>query len=138
MPDEKVLDVVDLKHRLSCDLASEDSVTKHTTVMYMVYMTIKANERLTVNSVKALLCSEYLVAEQAIDAAIAGLISRSMFACVKRWKAPGRPIGDMQVSVTEPPPPEFLEWLRRSEEKMPELSIFVAPLYQHKQARSAP
>lgn len=137
MSDEK-LDSIELKHRLSCALASEDTSVRHATIMYMVYSTIKANERLTVNSVKALLCGEYLIAENAIDAAIAGLISRSMFACVKRWKAPGRPVGDMQVSVTEPPPPEFLEWLRRIGEKMPELLIFVAPIYQHKQIRSLP
>lgn len=125
-------DKIDLKHRFSCGLASDDQSRRHAIVMYMVYTTIKANERLTVNSVKALLCGEYMLSENAVDAAIAGLISRSMFACVKRWKAPGRPIGDMQVSVTEPPPHEFIEWLRRTEEKMPELNIFIPPIYQHK------
>ena len=126
------MDVIDLKHRLSCGLASEDSTVRHSIVMYMVYNTIKANERLTVNSVKALLCGEYLVPETVIDAAIAGLISRSMFACVKRWKDPGQPVGRMKVSVTEPPPSEFLEWLRRTEEKMPELKVFDPPIYQHR------
>ena len=130
--DATAMDKIELKQRFSCGLASEDSTIKHSIVLYMVYTTIKANERLTVNSVKALLCGEYMLSEQAVDAAIAGLISRSMFACVKRWKAPGRPIGDMQVSVTEPPPNEFIEWLRRTEEKMPELQIFIPPIYQHK------
>lgn len=125
-------DVIDLKHRLCCGLASDDAAVRHSVVLYMVYNTIKANERLTVNSVKALLCAEYLVTETAVDAAIAGLISRSMFACVKRWKDSGQPVGNMKVSVTEPPPDEFLEWLRRTEEKMPELKVFDPPIYQHK------
>ena len=129
---EEVLDSIELKHRLSCGLASDDPKVKHTIVLYMVYHTIKANERLTVNSVKALLCGEYMVAESSIDAAIAGLISRSMFNCVERWKASGRTIGEMLVSVTEPPPNEFTEWLRRAEDKMPELKVFTSPIYLHK------
>lgn len=126
------LDVISMKHKFSCVLASDDLEVRHSAVVYMTYMTIKANEKLTVNSVKALLCSEYLLPETSIDAAIAGLISRSMFACVRRWRASGRPIGDTQVSVTEPPPAEFLEWLRRTEVQLPELKIFNPPIYQYK------
>ncbi len=126
------MDIIALKQKLSFNLCGQEPEDLTITVMYMAYKTIEANKRLKVNQLKALLCVEYLIKEDVIDGVLSGLVSRSMFACVKRWRDPDKSIGDMNLSVTEPPPPEFSEWLRRSEEKYPEFSVFTPPLYQKK------
>lgn len=126
------MNVLDLKQKLSFNLGNLDKENGHTTVLYMVYKTIEANKRLTVKAVKALLCVEYLIPEENIDSALAGLISRSMFDCVKRWKNPSKGVSDMQVSITEPPPEEFKQWLARAEDTYPELSMFKPPIFQYK------
>jgi hypothetical protein len=89
------MDVIEQKQKLSRNLSSADQDAYHTSVMYIVYKTIQANRRLTVNKLKALLCVEYLIKDEMIDGVLSGLVSRSMFACVKRWRNPERPIGEM-------------------------------------------
>lgn len=125
-------DPIELKQKLSFNLSGQDAELHHTTVMYMVYRTIEKNKKLTVNKLKALLSAEYLLGDAVIEGALSGLVSRSMFACVKRWRNPNRPVGDMQIYVTEPPPDEFIEWLSRAEGRHPEFRVFVPPIYQHK------
>lgn len=125
-------DPIQLKQKLCFNLSGQDAELHHTTVLYIVYRTIERNKKLTVNKLKALLSAEYLLSDALIEGALSGLVSRSMFACVKRWRNPQRPVGDMQIYVTEPPPDEFVEWLARTEAKHPELKVFDPPVYQHK------
>lgn len=126
------IDTISLKQKLSSNLCGHATDDLTTTVMYMAYRTIEANRRLRVNHLKAMLCVEYLIKEDVLDGVLSGLISRSMFACVKRWRDPDKTVGDMNLSVTEPPPPEFSEWLRRAEEEHPEFAVFTPPIYQRK------
>lgn len=127
-----VCDPVDLKHRFVCNLMSQDEELRNSIVLYMVYTTLSKHDKLTVDAVKSLLCSEYFVSEAAIDGAIAGLVARSMFASATRFRAPGAPVGSTYVSVRKPPTEHFAEWLRRIEAQMPELSVFEAPIYGKK------
>lgn len=126
------MDIIELKQKLGSNLSGQDQDAMFATVMYFAYKTIAANTRMTIKKLKALLCVEYLIKDDVLDGVLSTLVSRSMFACVKRWRDPDRPIGDMCISVTEPPPPEFMEWLVRTETKYPELSVFAPPLYHHK------
>lgn len=126
------MDIIELKQKLSYNLSNQDSELYHMTVMYLCYKTIEANKRLTVNQLKALLCVEYMIRDNALEGALSGLVSRSMFACVKRWRDPKLEVGNMNLSVTEPPPPEFVEWLTRSSSQHPELSVFEPPIFQRK------
>ena len=121
-----------LKQKLGSNLSGVDEDARFASVMYFAYKTLAANRKMTVLKLKALLCVEYLIKEDLLEAAISSLVSRSMFNCVKRWRDPERPIGEMYISVVEPPPPEFEEWLARTEAKYPELSVFVPPIYHHK------
>ena len=126
------MDMIELKQKLGSNLSGQDPDALFATTMYFAYKTISANTRMTVKKLKALLCVEYLIKEDLIDGVLSTLVSRSMFACVKRWRDPERPISDMSISVTEPPPPEFTEWLTRAELKYPELLVFTPPMYHHK------
>lgn len=127
------MDVIDLKQKLGSDLSGQDPEALTATVMYFAYKTISSNKRLTVKKLKALLCVEYLINEGVLDGAIAQLVARGTgFSCVKRWRDPERPISDMAISVIDPPPTEFLNWLSRTEERYPELAVFIPPLYHHK------
>jgi hypothetical protein len=120
------------KTKFACCLATEDPEARNIFTMYMVYKTVEHNRRLTINSVKALLTCEYMLSEVAIDAALAGLVSRSTFACVNRWKAPGKHVGTTQLSVVSPVPPTFSEWLDWVETQYPELLVFSPPEFRYK------
>ena len=126
------MDTIEQKQKLGANLSGRDSEAQFSTIMWFVYRTIEANKRMTVRKLKALLCVEYLIKEDMIDGVLSSLVSRSMFACVKRWRDPGRPIDDMSLVVNSPAPPEFAEWLARNLEKYPELSQFEPPIYCHK------
>lgn len=126
------MDAIDLKQRLGLNLSGSDKEAQFATVLYFCYKTIACNTQLTVKKLKALLCVEYLISEDLVEAAVSTLVSRSMFNCVTRYRNPERPISDMAISVVKPPPPEFEEWLARTEKKYPELSVFDPPMYQQK------
>lgn len=126
------MDKIELKQRLGMTLSGHDPEAQFAAVMYMSYKTISANTRMTVKKLKALLCVEYLIKEEMLESAVSTLVSRSMFACVKRWRDPEKPISDMSLSVFEECPVEFQEWLKRTEQKHPELSVFEPPIFFHK------
>ncbi len=127
------MDTIDLKQKLGLNLSGRDPDAHFATVMYISYKTILANTRMTVKKLKALLCVEYLIKEDVLESAVSTLVSRSLFACVKRWRDPDKPINDMSISIVEPIPVEFAEWLSRTEIKYPELSVFDPPIYHHKE-----
>lgn len=124
-------DPIELKQRLGYALARRDEV-HHMAVMYVVYKTLEKNTQLTLNRLKALLTVEYMIPEESINGALAALISRSMFNCVTRYKSPDKSIDEMQVSVTKPPPEEFLVWLARVSESHPEFTVFDPPVFKYK------
>jgi hypothetical protein len=126
------MDTIELKQRLGLRLSGQDPEAQFATIMYLAYKTISSNTRLTLKKLKALLCVEYLIKEDALESAVSALVSRSMFACVKRWRDPDRPIEDMMLSISDPCPEEFKQWKSRTEDKYPELSVFDPPIYYHK------
>lgn len=126
------LDSIALKQRLSFNLSGQDPEALHTTALYLVYKTIETNRRLTLKSLKALLMVEFMLEDQVIEGALSGLMSVSMFNCVKRWQQPNKTIEHLLISVTEPPPAEFEVWLKRAEDQHPELRMLKPPKYQQK------
>lgn len=105
----------------------------HVAVMYLVYKTIEVNSQITINRLKALLTTEYLIEDGVIEGAITSLMSRSMFDCVSRWRNPGKPVGETQLSITKPPPDEFCKWLSMTTTQYPELLVFIPPVFKYKQ-----
>lgn len=126
------MDMIEQKQKLGANLSGLDPDAQFATVMYFAYKTIASNTRMTVKKLKALLCVEYLIKEDVLEGALSSLVSRSMFACVKRYRSPERPIDDMSLSLVQPTPEEFGAWLSRAEDKYPELSQFKPPVYVHK------
>jgi hypothetical protein len=126
------MDIIEQKQKLGANLSGRDPEAQFATVMYFAYKTISSNTRMTVRKLKALLCVEYLIKEDVLDGVLSSLVSRSMFACVKRWRDPERPIDEMSLSIVSPAPTDFSEWLIRTEGKYPELSMFEPPIYCHK------
>lgn len=125
------VDSVTLKQQFGVLMGKRDD-SYHIAVMYIVYKTIEVNSQITINRLKALLTTEYLIEESVIDGAIASLMSRSMFDCVSRWRNPGKPVGETQLSITKPPPEEFCKWMTRTTDQYPELSVFIPPVFQYK------
>ena len=127
------MDNIELKQKLGLNLSGHDPDVQFATVMYIAYKTIAINTKMTVKRLKALLCVEYLIKEEVLEAALSALVSRSMFACVKRWRDPDKPIVEMCLSIADPQPAEFTEWIKRAEFKYRELSVFDPPMYHHKE-----
>ena len=126
------MDIIEQKEKLGANLSGRDPDAQFSTVMWFAYMTIEANKKMTVRKLKALLCVEYLIKEDVIDGVLSSLVSRSMFACVKRWRDPGKAIDDMALVHVVPVPSDFVQWLNRTKVKYPELSVFEPPIYCHK------
>lgn len=126
------MDTIESKQQLGANLSGRDQDAQFVTVMYFAYKTIVANTRMTVRKLKALLCVEYLIKEELLDGVLSALVSRTGFACVKRWRDPERPIEEMSLSAVGPVPEDFVVWLARSVAKYPELEVFEPPLYCHK------
>lgn len=125
-----------LKQRLIENLSSTGDANS-TTVIYLVFKTIQSNPRISVNRLNTLLGEEYFLTAQTINSAVAGLVSRSMFNAVSRWRNPKRDILDTQVTARETLPPEFQNWLSDAEQTFPELLIFQAPVYVYRQQANA-
>lgn len=110
-----------------------DSGDAHTvTALYLVYKTIAANSRITVGRLKKLLQQDYFLVDKDIDAALAGLVSPSLFNVVSRWKNPKRGIED--TVLTAKPNEEFEAWLETTVDEYPELKIIQPPIFVYRKS----
>ncbi len=122
---------VSMKERFSGNLLNQDDPVYKTTVLYMTYKTVAANPGITVNQLRWLLNTEFLIKEEVVDGAVASLTSKSLFGCVSRWQPPGK--GTVHLRVRSDVPPEFQEWLENNLKDHEELNVFEASIFKNKQ-----
>jgi len=102
-------------------------------VLYIVYKTIRANKRLTLNQLRHLLFGELLLNPSLVDGAVSVLASKSMFNCVGMYQIKAvRPeaLPNFHLDVKENQ--EFLSWIREVELEHPEFLLFDPPIYSRR------
>lgn len=112
------------KGQFATNLMSPDSTAYSSTILYMVYKTICANDNITLNQLRWSLNTEYLIPPAAIDAAVASLTSKSLFDCVCRWQPKNSEQKNVHLRARELDS-TFGEWLDATLSTFPELCIFV-------------
>ena len=131
---------LEAKAKFSANLMqSPDQSAFSTTILYMVYKTIEANDNITLNQLRFVLNAEYMLREETIEAAVASLTSKSLFDCVGRWQ----PRRSKQTAVEKQDSGaarvhlrvhkeclEFNTWLASTLKSNPELVVFAAPLFK--------
>jgi len=99
-------------------------------IIYVVYSTIKANGRLTLNQVRHLLFGELLLSPMLIDGAVSVLSSKSLFNCLSMYQiATTRPDSLPNFHLDIKDNPEFDHWLSDLLTAHPEFSSFNPPMY---------
>ena len=101
--------------------------------MYVVYQTLKANGRITLNQLRHLLFGDLLLSPSLIEVAVSVLASKSMFNClsmyqIKMTKPDSLPNFHLDLRVN----PEFQLWIDSLEAEHPEIKYFSPPIYARK------
>lgn len=129
------MDTLEAKEKLSFNLLHPESKAFNITILFIVYKTIDRNKAITLNQLKWLLNSEYMLANTLVEGAVASLTSKSLFNCVSRWQPPRN---TDTVHLRPRPANEFSKWLEQNLKDYPELAIFNPPEFVPAQARNAP
>ena len=133
------MDTVNAKEKFAFNLLSPAERAGKVTLLYIVFSTIEANTSITLNQLKWLLDTEYMIPNDVVAGAVASLTSKSLFNCVSRWQ-PHRNqsnAGDVKGAVhlrVRRDSPEFNEWYNESVKSYPELAVFYPPLFASKTA----
>ena len=134
MQDDAVGNPADARTQIAFNLMSGDDRARPT-IMFIVYETIKQNEKITLNQLRWLMTAEFLVPENTVDAAVASLASASLFRVISKWWSPdkpeviwlrARPASEMDIS--------FLRWIASLYNEFPELMSFKAPIFKKRNA----
>jgi hypothetical protein len=120
------------KQQLIFNLMGTDPEALNTTIIYIVYKTIVANDKIKLYRLKTLLMREYMLSAQAIEGAVAGLISESGFNAIDRWLGKNKPVEETQLHTPKVTPASFQEWLDSTVSKYPELESFTPPIFFYK------
>ncbi len=128
------MDPIKAKEKFSSNLMCPDQAQFSTTVLYMVYKTIEANNNITLNQLRYTLCNEYMLKEDAVAGAVASLTSRSLFNCVGRWsprQAGNQPYdaANQRIHLRVRNDDEFSSWLANALGENPELEVFQPPAF---------
>lgn len=126
-----VFDSSSLKVSLSHLLSDTGSVKYQRAVIYIVYRTIEHNKMITLNQLKHLLLSDLLLGSQLIDGAVAVLASKSVFASITMFQI--KSTGAPNFHLDAKPTAIFEQWLKDTQELLPELKGYTIPVYTKKQ-----
>src|SRR5476651_2466850 len=109
---------IQAKEKLASSLMRPEDREQYTsTILYMVFRTIEANDNITLNQLRWTLSAEYLLRDEVIEGAVASLTSKSIFNCVRRYQKPRsklRSATDSQpvhLRACADKPQEFSSWL---------------------------
>lgn len=127
------MDNLEAKEKLSFNLLNPDSKAFNTTILFIVYKTIERNKSITLNQLKWLLNSEYMLANNRVEGATASLTSKNLFNCVSRWQPPRN---TDTIHLRPRANAEFAKWLEQTLNEYPELAIFSPPEFVPAQARN--
>jgi hypothetical protein len=121
------------KSKLAYVLMSPFTTEYNKLVIYIVYKTLKANGRLTLNQLRHLLFGDLLLSPTLVEGAVSVLSSRSMFNCVSMYQLKmTRPEALPNFHLDVKDNPEFLEWLSETEHDHPEFLQFDPPIYMRR------
>lgn len=123
---------LDLKkvEKVCGNLMRPESFEFRTTIIYLVYETIRNNPGITVAQLVWMLNVNYFLTEESVTAAVAQLCSATGFDTVTRWSNPGTQGKVVVLSAKEPSPTHFSIWLDDATSTLPELLSIVPPAYQ--------
>ena len=130
------MDKLKAKEKFAENLMRPDLTQVHTTtVLYMVYKTIEANDNITLNQLSWTLGVEFMLKEEMVAGAVASLTSKSLFDCVCRWQAGSKKKDDeshrrptVHLRVRDGSP-DFKAWLGAALQTNPELAVFSPPAF---------
>jgi len=133
------METIHAKEKFVFNMLRPEERSGKITTLYIVYKTIEANTGITINQLKWLLDTEYMLQNDVVAAAVAALTSKSLFNCVSRWQPPktaGQPRTDAVHLRIRRDSTEFNTWYEESCTECPELSVFVPPIFSNKPATS--
>lgn len=111
-------------------LLSPTSTLYNQLLLFLVYSTIKANGRLTLNQLRHLLFGELLLSPMLIDGAVSVLASKSLFNCVSMYQiVSNRPDALPNFHLDLKKNPEFDRWVEDLLLENPAFGSFTPPLY---------
>lgn len=98
--------------------------------IYFVYATIQANPDITLNQLRWMMHSEFLLEQNVVDSAVASLTSRSLLNSVSKWQVHNKDTIHLKskFKLNDVPPP----WVTQSLSNHPELTSFEAPVFKKK------
>lgn len=129
------MDNIKAKEQFVFNLMKPDDRAGKTTLLYMVYKTIETNTGITINQLKWLLDTEYMISNEVVSGTVAALTSRTLFNCVSRWqppKASGNQRTDAVHLRVRKDAKEFDNWYAEALREYPELTVFVPPVFASK------
>lgn len=131
------MDTVQAKEKFAFNLLSPNERAGKVTLLYIVFSTIESNTSITLNQLKWLLDTEYMIPNEVVSGAVASLTSKSLFNCVSRWQPHRNPAtpavtkGAVHLRVRRDSP-EFNDWYKGALTSYPELAVFYPPLFASK------
>lgn len=123
---------LEAKERFSFNLLHPENKAFTITILYIVYKTIERNRGISINQLKWLLSTEYMLNNTVVEGAVTSLTAKTLFNSVSRWQSP-RQHETVHLRIKECT--EFSKWLENSEKNHPELLIFTAPDFVPANAR---
>lgn len=129
------MDNLEAKEKFSFNLLHPESRPFKTTILYMVYKSIELNKGISLNRLKWLLMSEFMMKEETVDGAVQSLTSKPLFNCVSRWQPPNK---KDYVHLRCRKNDDWTRWMEKALIDFPELVIFVAPDYEQISSKSTP
>lgn len=121
-------DTVSLKEKFGSNLGlPNDSPLFNKTVLFMAYKTIEAHPNITLNQLRWLFYTEYMISQNVVDGVVASLTSRTLFNCVTRYTPPGSTTVRLKVRSPCGLRKDFDEWMDRALRDSPEFSVFEPP-----------
>ncbi len=115
---------MEAKERFSFNLLHPENKVFTVTILYIVYKTIERNRGISINQLKWLLNTEYMLNNTVVEGAVTSLTAKTLFNSVSRWQSPQK---QETVHLRVKECVEFSKWLENSEKNHPELLIFTAP-----------
>lgn len=112
---------------ISLEVCSEMLSPQHSGAMqiFFVWSTIKANPDITLNQLRWLMSTEFILEQSVVDSAVAALTSKSLLNCVSKWQVHGKDVFHLKVKNPDSSPPWLVEFMAQH----PELHKFEAPVF---------
>jgi hypothetical protein len=129
------METLKAKEKFVFNLMQPDDRPGKITLLYIVYKTIETNTGITINQLKWLLDTEYMLQNDVVSGTVAALTSKTLFNCVSRWQPPksSQQRSDAVHLRVRKDSREFDKWYENSLTEFPELLVFIPPVFSGRQ-----